>query len=211
MVHCGRRLKRCLQTMIFVTAVATPGLAAAQVVHFLDCVFATPAAGTVTAWFGYFNPSPLPIPATAGTAENLFLPEPMLRTQPSSFLVGEVHYAFGVTFPMTETVSWWLFGIPLDVGLNSPSCFPPPGETCTIRTKSVRLRQRHGDLDATGAATAKCKRDESLLTGSGECSAGAGLTANGPEEDLRSWTAACAAPSADPPAAARATAVCCRD
>ena len=84
MVHCGRRLKRCLQTMIFVTAVATPGLAAAQVLHFLDCVFATPAAGTVTAWFGYFNPSPLPIPATDRKSTRLNSSHTMTSRMPSS-------------------------------------------------------------------------------------------------------------------------------
>jgi len=96
----------------------------------LDCV-APNANGTLTAYFGYKNDNGVRIDVPFGTKNVLALDTPGFR--PTRFLPGEHHFAFGVDFTPSQTVTYKLSPTnspttTLTATTNSPRCGVPADE-----------------------------------------------------------------------------------
>ncbi|HET7270591.1 MAG TPA: hypothetical protein VFI90_05835, partial [Rubrobacter sp.] len=73
----------------------------------LDCVSYDQDQNTVTAYYGYINAETTTLNVPFGT-NNIFMPAPFFRGQPTSFEPGSHHKVFSVTFPATSYVEWTL-------------------------------------------------------------------------------------------------------
>ena len=73
----------------------------------LECVTYDSATDTVTASFGYLNFEGVRLNVPFGS-NNIFLPAPFFRGQPTSYEPGIYHDVFTVTFPASQTASWTL-------------------------------------------------------------------------------------------------------
>ena len=73
----------------------------------LDCVRYDQDQNTVTAYYGYINGETTTLNVPFGS-NNIFMPAPFFRGQPTSFVPGIHHKVFSVTFPATEYVEWTL-------------------------------------------------------------------------------------------------------
>jgi uncharacterized repeat protein (TIGR01451 family) len=71
----------------------------------LDCV--TYDQDTVTAYYGYINAETTTLNVPFGT-NNIFMPAPFFRGQPTVFEPGIHHKVFSVTFPAASYVEWTL-------------------------------------------------------------------------------------------------------
>jgi hypothetical protein len=117
-------MHRLAGALCVVVLVSLPAVAAAQVIPLADCVTQGADSTQLQAWFGYRNTSPTTVSMAAG-ADNLFVPAPPFRGQPTTFMPGEFHRVFAVEFPADGRITWVLSLVEAPADASLPSCDLP--------------------------------------------------------------------------------------
>jgi uncharacterized repeat protein (TIGR01451 family) len=98
-----------LVVALFAGVLHQPRVEAQELMLFpvLDCVAHDQAQETVTAQFGYINKESTSLNVPFGS-NNIFMPAPFFRGQPTSYDPGIHHKVFSVTFPAASYAEWTL-------------------------------------------------------------------------------------------------------
>ena len=117
-------MHRLVGALCAVVLVSLPAGVLAQVLPLADCVTEGSDSAHVQAWFGYRNLSPDTSVVPVG-ADNMFVPAPADRGQPTTFVPGEFHRVFSVEFPVATRVTWVVQLIEAPADETLPSCDLP--------------------------------------------------------------------------------------
>jgi hypothetical protein len=131
--HCERTQVRLLLLAIGLFLGQQSGRA--QLEPFVGCVSVDKASKTVTAYFGYVNPTGTTIMHLPGSQGNFLVPGMLPRAgQPTEFKPGTHHAVFSVTFPADSQLIWNLEGDIAPADVSSPPCplVDVPEQTFTI-------------------------------------------------------------------------------
>jgi hypothetical protein len=105
-----RRSDALVFAAFWILSVVVASPAAAQALMLwptLDCVEYDAATDSVTAHFGYINKESTRLSVPFGS-NNIFMPAPFFRGQPTSYDPGTYRDVFTVTFPASSYVEWYL-------------------------------------------------------------------------------------------------------
>ena len=100
-------LKSLLSAVVLFFVTSTVRAQSLQLYPIKDYVTYDSASNTLTAVFGYLNKEGTYLNVPFGS-NNIFLPAPFFRGQPTAFFPGIYHNVFSVTFPANSYVDWTL-------------------------------------------------------------------------------------------------------